>query len=98
MTNALALRQALDLTGDIPSALRLWERSERAITDATQRYSRIYGRVGITWTDHMLDLRSAFVWLLGRSELFQRKANLAAHHYPTLTPDGGAALQPSAFE
>jgi 2-polyprenyl-6-methoxyphenol hydroxylase-like FAD-dependent oxidoreductase len=84
MTNALALAQALDLTDDVPRALELWEHSERPVTDATQRYSRIYGKIGITWTDRLLDLRSGLVWLLGRSELIQKKANVAAHYFPTL--------------
>lgn len=93
MTNALALGQALDLTDDVPRGLELWERSERPVTDATQRYSRIYGKIGITWTDRLLDLRSALVWLLGKSELFQKRANVAAHHFPQL--DEKPALQPT---
>jgi 2-polyprenyl-6-methoxyphenol hydroxylase-like FAD-dependent oxidoreductase len=89
MANALALGQALDLTDDVATALELWERSERWITDATQRYSRIYGRIGITWTDRLLDVRSGLVWLLGRSDLFQKKANVAAHHFPRLDQQAG---------
>ena len=94
MANALALGQALDLTDDVPTALQIWERSERWVTDATQRYSRIYGKIGITWTDRLLDVRSALVWMLGRSELIQKKANVAAHHFPRL--DGTLAVEVAA--
>jgi 2-polyprenyl-6-methoxyphenol hydroxylase-like FAD-dependent oxidoreductase len=83
MTNALALGQALDEHPDVPTALAAWERSERAFTDATQKYSRIYGKIGIGWTHHMLDVRSGLVWLLGRSQFIQKKANVAAHHFPS---------------
>jgi 2-polyprenyl-6-methoxyphenol hydroxylase-like FAD-dependent oxidoreductase len=84
MTNALALGQALDTYDEVQMALRAWERSERPVTDATQKYSRIYGKIGITWTDHLLDVRSGLVWLIGRSQFVQRKANVAAHHFPRL--------------
>jgi 2-polyprenyl-6-methoxyphenol hydroxylase-like FAD-dependent oxidoreductase len=87
MTNALALANSLDTHAEIPGALAAWEQSERPVTDATQRYSRIYGKIGITWTDHLLDLRSGLIWLLGRSQLIQRRANVAAHHFPSLMPD-----------
>src|SRR5439155_9114628 len=91
MTNALALGQALDAHTYVPAALAAWERSERPVTDATQRYSRIYGKIGITWTQHLLDVRSGLIWLLGRSEFVQKKVNVAAHHFP----DGvGAASEP----
>lgn len=95
MTNAVALGQALDLYSDVPSALRAWERSERPVTDATQRWSRIYGKVGVTWTDTLLDLRSACVWLLGRSTYLQRKMNVAAHHFPAIAgaSSGNAATR-----
>jgi 2-polyprenyl-6-methoxyphenol hydroxylase-like FAD-dependent oxidoreductase len=85
MTNALALGEALDRTGDVPAALAAWERSERPVTDATQKYSRIYGKIGISWTDHLLDLRSGLVWLIGRSQFIQKRANVAAHHFPALS-------------
>ena len=90
MTNALALGQALDTHEDVPVALRAWELSERPVTDATQKYSRIYGKIGVTWTDHLLDLRSGLVWLVGRSQYVQRKANVAAHHFPRLAAVAGA--------
>jgi 2-polyprenyl-6-methoxyphenol hydroxylase-like FAD-dependent oxidoreductase len=88
MTNAIALGQALDAYADVPAALQAWERSERPATDATQRYSRIYGTIGISWTKTLLDLRSALVWLIGRSEYIQRKANVAAHHFPSIAAPG----------
>ena len=54
------------------------------MTDATQRYSRIYGKIGVTWTKHLLDLRSSLVGLIGRSRYVQRRVNIAAHHFPTI--------------
>jgi 2-polyprenyl-6-methoxyphenol hydroxylase-like FAD-dependent oxidoreductase len=90
MTNALALGHALDSHSDVPTALRAWEATERPVTDATQKYSRIYGKIGVAWTDHLLDLRSGLVWLIGRSQFVQKKANVAAHHFPALAPSAGA--------
>jgi 2-polyprenyl-6-methoxyphenol hydroxylase-like FAD-dependent oxidoreductase len=97
MTNAVGLGQALDAYDDVPTALEAWERSERPVTDATQRYSRVYGKVGVTWTDTLLDLRSACVWTLGRWTYLQRKMNAAAHHFPAIgAADGGAPTAASA--
>jgi 2-polyprenyl-6-methoxyphenol hydroxylase-like FAD-dependent oxidoreductase len=84
MTNAIGLGQALDVHDDVPAALRAWERSERPVTQATQRYSRIYGSIGISWTDTLLDVRSACVWALGQSTYLQKKINVAAHHFPAI--------------
>jgi 2-polyprenyl-6-methoxyphenol hydroxylase-like FAD-dependent oxidoreductase len=84
MANAVALGQALDLFEDVPAALRAWEQSERPVADATQRYSRIYGKIGVTWTKHLLDLRSSLVGLIGRSRYVQRRVNVAAHHFPKI--------------
>jgi 2-polyprenyl-6-methoxyphenol hydroxylase-like FAD-dependent oxidoreductase len=94
MANAVGLGQALDAYDDVPTALREWERSERHVTDATQRYSRIYGKIGVTWTDHLLELRSGVVWLIGRSQYLQKKANVAAHHFPAIGA-AGSRLSPS---
>jgi 2-polyprenyl-6-methoxyphenol hydroxylase-like FAD-dependent oxidoreductase len=84
MANAVGLGQALAAHEDVPTALREWERSERPVTDATQRYSRVYGKIGVTWTKHLLDVRSGFVWLIGRSQYVQKKVNVAAHHFPAI--------------
>ena len=78
---------------DVPSALRAWEQSERPVTDATQRYSRIYGKIGVTWTKHLLDLRSSLVGLIGRSRYVQRRVNVAAHHFPRI---GAAPERPGS--
>jgi 2-polyprenyl-6-methoxyphenol hydroxylase-like FAD-dependent oxidoreductase len=84
MTTAVALGQALDVHDDVPSALAAWEASQRPIVDATQHYSRVYGRIGTRWPQWGLDVRSALVWGIGRSKRLQRKANAAAHHFPSL--------------
>jgi hypothetical protein len=52
---------------------------------ATQKYSRIYGKIGISWTDHLLAVRSGLVWMIGRSQFIQKRANVAAHHFPVLS-------------
>jgi 2-polyprenyl-6-methoxyphenol hydroxylase-like FAD-dependent oxidoreductase len=82
MANGIALAQALDHFSDVERGLEAWETSERPITDATQRYSRFYGRIGTRWPHRLLNARSAMVWMLSRSKRFQRRANIAAHHTP----------------
>jgi 2-polyprenyl-6-methoxyphenol hydroxylase-like FAD-dependent oxidoreductase len=85
MTNGVALANALDRHADVPSALRAWEAAERPIVETTQRYSRLYGRVGTRWPRALLDARSALVWGVGRSRTLQRRINVAAHHTESLT-------------
>jgi 2-polyprenyl-6-methoxyphenol hydroxylase-like FAD-dependent oxidoreductase len=78
MANAQALAHALEHTQEVPSALELWEQSERPTTDHTQRYSRIYGRVGTSWPRPLLGIRSALFFAAGRSRRWQRHVNSAA--------------------
>ncbi len=85
MANAHALASALDLHPLVPEALAAWERSERPATDHTQRYSRIYGRVGTSWPAPLLGLRSALFYAAGRSRRWQRHVNVAAVRVSPLT-------------
>lgn len=96
MANALALAAAFDRYPVVADALRAWETSERPITDATQRYSRIYGLVGTSWPRSLLPVRSAIVRKAGQSKRVQARANLAASHVSTLsvnTPSWATAQQ-----
>jgi 2-polyprenyl-6-methoxyphenol hydroxylase-like FAD-dependent oxidoreductase len=78
LANAVALADALDRHEDIQRALEVWERAERPIADATQRYSRLYGAVGTKWPQGLLGARSALVSVLAQWKSFQRRANAAA--------------------
>jgi hypothetical protein len=69
----------LDNRADVPSGLLRWEARQRPVTDATQRYSRLYGRVGTRWPRPLADLRSALIWTAGRSQRWQERVNVAAH-------------------
>jgi 2-polyprenyl-6-methoxyphenol hydroxylase-like FAD-dependent oxidoreductase len=91
MMNAVALGQALDRY-DIETALRVWEESERPVTDRVQRYSRLYGRMGTHWPRHLLDARSAVVWALGKSKPVQTRINFAASYFPSLDSDDANTL------
>jgi 2-polyprenyl-6-methoxyphenol hydroxylase-like FAD-dependent oxidoreductase len=84
MANALALGQAVSAHADVPTALRIWEAAERPITDHTQRYSYIYGRVGTRWPRPLLDVRSRLVPVVARSPRFRRAMSQAAEHVPRL--------------
>jgi 2-polyprenyl-6-methoxyphenol hydroxylase-like FAD-dependent oxidoreductase len=79
MTNGYALALLLDGAADVPDALRAWESRQRPVTDATQRYSRLYGKVGTRWPRPLADVRSALVWAAGRSKTWQERVNVAAH-------------------
>jgi 2-polyprenyl-6-methoxyphenol hydroxylase-like FAD-dependent oxidoreductase len=91
MANARSLAQALERYPDVTTALPVWERSERPVTDATQRYSRMYGRIGTDWPRSLLDLRSALIWAAGRSKQVQKRVNVAATHVSAL----GATAEPA---
>ena len=84
MSNALALGQAVSAGRDVPSALRLWEHSERPVTDHTQRLSLIYGRIGTRWPRPLLDVRSRLVPIVARSARVRRSLSQAAEHVPHL--------------
>jgi 2-polyprenyl-6-methoxyphenol hydroxylase-like FAD-dependent oxidoreductase len=85
MCNAVALGQALEACGnDVPRALALWETSERAITDNTQRFSRFYGTIGTRWPRPLLDARSLLIWGIARSEHLQKRINGGAFHQPNV--------------
>jgi 2-polyprenyl-6-methoxyphenol hydroxylase-like FAD-dependent oxidoreductase len=90
MANGLALAAALEGRADVPAALKAWEARERPVVAATQRFSRLYGRIGTRWPRPLLDARSALVWAVGRSPALQRKINVAAHHLPEARQDGAA--------
>jgi 2-polyprenyl-6-methoxyphenol hydroxylase-like FAD-dependent oxidoreductase len=79
MTNGYALAAVLDSFEDVPAGLEVWEARQRPVTDATQKYSRLYGKVGTRWPRPIADVRSAVVWAAGRSRRWQSKVNVAAH-------------------
>jgi 2-polyprenyl-6-methoxyphenol hydroxylase-like FAD-dependent oxidoreductase len=93
MVNGVLLAEHLDGHADVEEALQAWERSERGVTDQTQRYSRFYGRIGTDWPRSMQDTRSAIIGLLARSEKFQARVNVATRYRPISYRDGavGAA-------
>jgi 2-polyprenyl-6-methoxyphenol hydroxylase-like FAD-dependent oxidoreductase len=79
MTNGYALATVLESYDDVPAGLEAWEARQRPVTDATQKYSRLYGKVGTRWPKPITDARSAVVWAAGRSRRWQAKVNVAAH-------------------
>ena len=83
--NALAMAVALADGSDIPAALRTWEERERPLTDHTQKWTNIYGRIAEHWPARLHDVRSAMVWGTGRSEWLARQLNRAANSSPTGT-------------
>jgi 2-polyprenyl-6-methoxyphenol hydroxylase-like FAD-dependent oxidoreductase len=84
MTNAVALGQALKVH-DVDRALDVWQESERPMVTRVQRYSRFYGRVGTRWPSNLLDVRSGFIWALGKSAPVQKRINFAAEYFPSIT-------------
>jgi 2-polyprenyl-6-methoxyphenol hydroxylase-like FAD-dependent oxidoreductase len=79
MTNGYGLAMMLEGQADVQSGLLGWEARHRPVTDATQKYSRLYGKVGTRWPRPLADLRSAVVWAAGKSKPWQAKVNVAAH-------------------
>lgn len=79
MQSGYVLAEEVRHTTDIAGALRRWEARQRPVVDATQKFSRLYGRIGTRWPRPLLDLRSVLVWGVGRSAALQRRINVAAH-------------------
>jgi 2-polyprenyl-6-methoxyphenol hydroxylase-like FAD-dependent oxidoreductase len=90
MANAQSLAHVLDAYPTVAEALTAWEAGERPVTDHTQRYSRIYGRIGTKWPDRFLGARSALVRVAARSERLQHHVNRAATHVSALVTSGPA--------
>jgi 2-polyprenyl-6-methoxyphenol hydroxylase-like FAD-dependent oxidoreductase len=78
LANAVALAKALENRAEVADALPGWEREQRPVTDATQRYSRVYGRIGTRWPSALQDLRSGAVWALSHAKQLQTRFNVAA--------------------
>ena len=79
MQSGFVLADQLSKSADVEAGLRRWEARQRPVVDATQKFSRLYGRVGTRWPRPLLDLRSALVWGVGKSTRLQRRINVAAH-------------------
>ena len=81
MMNALALSVHLDREPNIVVALKAWERTERPITDHTQRVSLMLGWP-TTWPP---SLRARTLALAGRSQWLVAQRTKTARHHPTGT-------------
>ena len=81
MMNALALAVHLDGEKDVPRALAKWERTERPITDHTQRVSVALGWP-TTWPPR---LRALALSLAGKSKWVVKQRTKTALHRPTGT-------------
>jgi len=79
MMNALALAVALDEHSDIEQALDAWERREQPLTEHTQQWSMLYGRV-TTWPEWA---RSLAFKGLGGIGWVRRRYQRTANHIPT---------------
>ncbi len=79
MQSGYVLAQIVSAEADVPQALAAWEAKQRPVVDATQKFSRLYGRMGTKWPKALLGLRSAVVWGIGQSASMQRRINVAAH-------------------
>jgi 2-polyprenyl-6-methoxyphenol hydroxylase-like FAD-dependent oxidoreductase len=91
MMNGVALSHRLDEFPTIPAALANWEKTEREITDRTQKYSRFYGWIGTHWPDQLLPIRSALIWTLAHSKRAQAHINAAARYKPVFGRGAGSA-------
>jgi 2-polyprenyl-6-methoxyphenol hydroxylase-like FAD-dependent oxidoreductase len=81
MMNALSLAYYLDREKDFATALRIWETSERPMTEHTQRISVFLG-LPTTWPT---PLRRAFLTLAGKSKWMVAQRTKTARHVPTGT-------------
>ena len=81
MMNALSLAVNLERNSDVAAALETWERTERPLTEHTQRISYYLG-LPTTWPPA---LRTAALGIAGRSKWLIRQRTRTALHQPTGT-------------
>jgi 2-polyprenyl-6-methoxyphenol hydroxylase-like FAD-dependent oxidoreductase len=81
MMNALSLAVYLEREREVATALEVWERNERPITEHTQRISHLLG-LPTTWPP---SLRAAALGIAGRSKWLIRQRTRTALHEPTGT-------------
>jgi 2-polyprenyl-6-methoxyphenol hydroxylase-like FAD-dependent oxidoreductase len=78
MMNALSLAHFVADAADIPAALRAWERSERPLTEHTQRLSRFYSAA----TNWPPVLRSLVFASTARISVLRKAYQRTANHMP----------------
>lgn len=83
MTNAIALGFALNREKNVERALQQWELDERRVADATQKYARLYGKIGTRWPKPLEGLRSALMRTVMRAPAVQHRINAAATYFPS---------------
>jgi 2-polyprenyl-6-methoxyphenol hydroxylase-like FAD-dependent oxidoreductase len=81
MMNALSLAVYLERDNDVATALSIWERNERPITEHAQRISYFLG-LPTTWPPA---LRAVALGIAGRSQWLMRQRTRTALHRPTGT-------------
>lgn len=77
--SAFMLARCVHEGDTLEAGLSEWVRRHRPVVEATQRFSRFYGRIGTRWPAPLADLRSLLIWSLGRSVVLQNRINVAAH-------------------
>ncbi len=78
MVNALGLAVALEEAGDVEAGLRLWERRERALTEHTQRWARLYNHSTL-WPE---TLRTWVFERVGDWPFLRRQVQRTSAHVP----------------
>lgn len=78
MMNALSLATFLQEAPSVTDALKAWESSERALTEHTQKWSRMYSATTL-WPQW---LRSAAFSATGRIEWLRKRYQRTANHIP----------------
>lgn len=92
MMNALGLAVALDRHADVPQALAAWERTERPLTQHTQRWSLLFSAM-VPWPR---PLRDAALAAAGRVPFVRGAMQRTANHVPTGTdPAWSPTLRPA---
>jgi 2-polyprenyl-6-methoxyphenol hydroxylase-like FAD-dependent oxidoreductase len=81
-TNAVSLAAAVSESEDVVAALRMWERTERPLTDHVQRWSHGYGAVVSRWPDALLKYRGQALLAVTSIPWVDAQLNRAARHRP----------------
>lgn len=73
IANAWALAESLDRHSDVVAGLEQWERNSRPLSDAVQRWSCTYGRLGYGWPSRVPRFRSFVLRSMGRVPMARKR-------------------------
>ncbi len=77
--NTLALAEFVTYYSDVEAALKAWEQHQRPVTDHTERWTNLYGRIVNVWPPSMQRMRSLALRTFVSLPFVESMLNVAPH-------------------